>query len=103
VVDHATVQAAGSRASGFRIGGDLLGRGGQGLDLHEQALLARVEAPIGREQDVEIAGQPSRGTVVKADAVPPAEGRADLLLVGMDVGPRSGRFLWIIPVTSLSG
>ena len=58
------------------------------MDLHEQALLARVEAPIGREQDVEIAGQPSRGAVVKADAVPPAEGRADLLLVGMDVGPQ---------------
>ena len=52
--------------------------------MHQQALLARVEAPVGGEQEVEIAAQPRRSPVVKAHAVPSAEGRADLLLVGMD-------------------
>ena len=61
VVGDAAFQAAGSHTGGLHVGGHAFGRGRQGLGVHQQALLARVEAPVGGKQNVEVAGQPSRG------------------------------------------
>ena len=88
VVGDAAFQAAGSHTGGLHVGGHAFGRGRQGLGVHQQALLARVEAPVGGKQNVEVAGQPSRSPVIEADSIPSTEGRANLLLVRMDDAPK---------------